>query len=600
MMKPNPCTLVLSTIAIVLVASSALAQQPSARQLFSEMPPEQVGQRASDLLAGIQEDIAAIERYTERLTTASREDSLVLRLQRFDRREEVMADVHELADALLELEAGGAQAELHDRVGTAFVLITPQVWELIRELTVEVDAQRARRQEVAPAERSALEDRIGRTNRRLDKVLAMGGTHLHKMASLDQDTTAAQLVYTYLLQTRADDLSGRLKLDLVRAGELSTRLKETPGDGDAIAVSTAVAKSIERDTASLGATLDLMETAGLATETYREQLLTITQDFSSGLLDAKVTASLIRRAWEGLTDWLVESGPGLLIKILIFLAILFIGRIVARIAKRAVAKALEKGNVNLSQLLRQMIVTSSYNLVMAFALMIGLSQLGISLGPLLAGFGVVGFILGFAMQDSLSNLAAGMMILVNRPYDVGDLVDVAGAFGKVEKMSLVSTGILTLDNQKLVVPNSKIWGDIIKNVTDQSKRRVDMVFGISYSDDIPKAEKILEDILAQNERVLDEPEPMVRLHNLGDSSVDFVVRPWVKTDDYWEVHWDVTRAVKMRFDEEGVSIPFPQRDVHIFEEKIAQRESATSGDALQPVEQTDWSSETPPEQDGDE
>ena len=133
-------------------------------------------------------------------------------------------------------------------------------------------------------------------------------------------------------------------------------------------------------------------------------------------------------------------------------------------------------------------------------------------------------------------------------------------------MNLVSTSLLTLDNQLFIVPNSKIWGDVIKNVTAQKTRRVDMVFGISYSDDIPKAESVLEDILKSHEKVLDKPEPMVRLHTLGESSVDFVVRPWVKVDHYWDVYWDVTRSVKLRFDEAGVSIPFPQRDVHIHNE----------------------------------
>ena len=169
---------------------------------------------------------------------------------------------------------------------------------------------------------------------------------------------------------------------------------------------------------------------------------------------------------------------------------------------------------------------------------------------MLAGLGVVGFILGFAMQDSLSNFASGLMILFYRPYDVGDLVEISGAFGKVEHMSMVSTSILTLDNQKLVVPNSKIWGDVIKNVTDQHTRRVDMTFGISYSDDIPLAEEVLNKILAECEGVLDQPEPMVRLHTLGESSVDFIVRPWVRTEDYWDVYWAVTREVKMRFDAE--------------------------------------------------
>ena len=134
-------------------------------------------------------------------------------------------------------------------------------------------------------------------------------------------------------------------------------------------------------------------------------------------------------------------------------------------------------------------------------------------------------------------------------------------------MNLVSTTIATLDNQTLIVPNSKIWGDVIKNVTAQKVRRVDMVFGISYSDDIPHAERVFKEILEAQEKVLDDPAPIVRLHNLGESSVDFVVRPWVKTDDYWDVYWDVTREVKMRFDAEKISIPFPQRYVHIFEEK---------------------------------
>ena len=230
--------------------------------------------------------------------------------------------------------------------------------------------------------------------------------------------------------------------------------------------------------------------------------------------------------------------------------------------------------MNISVLLRRTLVSTAQAGIFVIAIAVALWQLGISLGPMLAGLGVAGFIVGFALQDSLSNFAAGMMILIYRPYDVGDQVEVAGILGKVQHMSMVSTTVLTLDNQKLVVPNNKIWGDVIKNVTDQNVRRVDMTFGISYSDDIARAESVLADILAQNERVLEQPEPMVRLHKLGESSVDFVVRPWVKTEDYWDVYWDVTRAVKVRFDEEGISIPFPQRDVHVHGDKPAALPSA--------------------------
>jgi len=204
--------------------------------------------------------------------------------------------------------------------------------------------------------------------------------------------------------------------------------------------------------------------------------------------------------------------------------------------------------------------------VLLLGILIALSQLGIQLAPLLAGFGIVGFIMGFALQDTLSNFASGVMVLVYRPFDVGDIIEAGGVTGKVSEMSLVSTTVLTFDNQKLVVPNNKIWGDVIRNVTAQRVRRVDMTFGIGYSDDISDVERILTDIVVSHEHVLKDPEPVIKLHNLGDSSVDFVVRPWVKTENYWDVYWDITRRVKERFDEEGISIPFPQRDVHLYQD----------------------------------
>jgi small conductance mechanosensitive channel len=222
--------------------------------------------------------------------------------------------------------------------------------------------------------------------------------------------------------------------------------------------------------------------------------------------------------------------------------------------------------VNLSVLLRHMIVSTAANLVMFLGIMLALSQLGISLGPLLAGLGVLGFIIGFALQDTLGNFASGMMILIYRPYDVGDVIEAAGVSGKVEDMSLVYTVIHTFDNQKMVVPNSKIWGDVIRNVTSQTIRRVDLVFSISYGDDIEKAEQVLKDIVDNHSLTLDDPAPTIKVHSLGDSSVDFIVRPWVKSEDYWNVYWDLTREVKMRFDTEGISIPFPQRDVHVVAE----------------------------------
>jgi small conductance mechanosensitive channel len=244
--------------------------------------------------------------------------------------------------------------------------------------------------------------------------------------------------------------------------------------------------------------------------------------------------------------------------------VLWVALAVSRLARRLVSEGLKRSNLKISRLLQNMIISIAGGLVMLLGVLFGLAQLGISVGPLLAGLGIAGFIVGFALQDTLGNFAAGMMILLFRPYDVGDVVEAGGIFGKVSHMSLVNTTILTFDNQTLVMPNSKIWGDVIKNVTAQEKRRVDMTFGIGYSDDIPKAEQVLKEILTNHDKVLADPAPVVRLHTLNESSVDFVVRPWVKKDDYWDVYWDVTRAVKMRFDAEDISIPFPQRDIHLY------------------------------------
>jgi len=218
-----------------------------------------------------------------------------------------------------------------------------------------------------------------------------------------------------------------------------------------------------------------------------------------------------------------------------------------------------------SDLLKKFFASAVRKAVMLIGVIVALSMLEIDIGPFLAGLGVAGFVLGFALQGTLSNFASGLMILMYRPYDVGQIIDAAGVKGVVDSMNLVSTTIKTFDNQIVVIPNGEIWGGVITNVTGSTTRRVDMKFGISYSDDIAKAAKILEDIVSKHELVLKDPAPVVRLHELGDSSVNFICRPWVKTADYWTVHWDVTRAVKERFDKEGVSIPFPQRDVHLYQ-----------------------------------
>lgn len=270
-------------------------------------------------------------------------------------------------------------------------------------------------------------------------------------------------------------------------------------------------------------------------------------------------------SWNAVQGWLTSKEGGIrwAFNIIKFLIILMVFKIVANLSGKMTRKGLSRSN--LSTLLKDFTVYATQKVVFILGLIIALSTLEINIGPLLAGLGVIGFVVGFALQNTLSNFAAGFMILLYRPYDIGDFVTAGGVSGTVNSMNLVSTTIKTPDNQSEIVPNGQIWGGGITNVTGNDTRRIDLVFGIGYDDDIAKAQKVLEEIVERNELVLKNPAPVIKVHELADSSVNFVCRPWVKTGDYWTVYWDITRAVKERFDAEGIGIPYPQRDVHVYQ-----------------------------------
>ena len=518
------------------------------------------------LLKRIKRSIKTLKNYEKTKTKASAEDRLVLQLQISSLQQRTMDDIHKLADTLLEREKTGPQPKLRRQVEFIYKSITPRAWFHINQLRSQIDEVRASRLKDGAGDLLLIENQITKLTSRLDTVYEMSFNHIERMKQLKMDVKKAESEFADLLSDRIEELSGRIELALERIEYFESRRKETPDDANIVTHLIAANKNLENNTSSNKVILNLMESLKIDVADYRAWLAEKTSKIDIGELDTGVATSLVSRALGRVTDWLVESGPGMLLKLLIFTGIIFIFRILKRLVRAALEKALDASKLDLAELARRMLISTASNLVMLIGILLALAQLGISLGPLLAGLGIAGFVIGFALQETLGNFAAGVMILIYRPYDVGDLIDVGGVFGKVEKMSLVSTGILTLDNQMIIIPNSKIWGDVIKNVTDQDIRRVDMVFGIAYDDEIPKAESILENILESHAKVLKEPEPVVRLHTLNDSSVDFVVRPWVKSDDYWDVYWDITRAVKLRFDEEGVSIPFPQRDVHIYNE----------------------------------
>lgn len=210
-----------------------------------------------------------------------------------------------------------------------------------------------------------------------------------------------------------------------------------------------------------------------------------------------------------------------------------------------------------------------YYALLVLVLIAAAGQLGINTVSFLTILGAAGLAVGLALKDSLSNFASGIMLILFRPFRVGDVVTVAGVTGSVQSINIFNTVLHTADNQKIIVPNSKIMGDSITNITANETRRIDLVIGIGYEDDVDKAKVLLTKILAEEPRILKDPAPTIAVAELADSSVNFVVRPWVKTKDYWPVRFDLTEKIKKTFDQEGINIPYPQQDVHLFVEKSA-------------------------------
>ncbi|WP_068115513.1 mechanosensitive ion channel family protein [Tropicimonas marinistellae] len=257
-----------------------------------------------------------------------------------------------------------------------------------------------------------------------------------------------------------------------------------------------------------------------------------------------------------------DGGQKLAIRVVVIGISLFALFLVARVV-RAYARRLLQRVPDLSKLLQAFLSLVVYWVTVAVGLMIVLSALGVDVTPLFAVVGGASFIIAFAMQDTLGNLAAGLMIMFNRPFDEGDYITAGGTSGTVKSVSVVSTTVTTPDNQVIVIPNSKVWGDVITNTTASDTRRVDLVFGIGYDDSIEEAQQVLEEVVNAHPAVLDDPAPVIRVGELADSSVNFIVRPWVQAADYWTVLWDLTRSVKEAFDAKGISIPFPQTDMHV-------------------------------------
>ncbi len=299
--------------------------------------------------------------------------------------------------------------------------------------------------------------------------------------------------------------------------------------------------------------------------------------------DILVDVSDTSAALTFITGWLASEKGGIkwAVNLSKFVGILVLFYMLALLVGKAVQRATASAKT-MSQLLKDFINPFTRRAIIAIGLLVAISTLGIAITPLLALITAAGLVIGLALQGTLSNFASGLLLMFYHPFDIGDAIHAGGTEGNVDSMNLMSTVIRTWDNKVMIVPNNKIWDDVITNISGTERRRVDMVFGIGYSDPIDKAQAILEQIAKEHPDTLEEPVPVVKVHELGDSSVNFIVRPWVLPTHYWGVYWDITRKVKEEFDKQGISIPFPQRDVHVYQESMEARGQKTSHENFAP------------------
>ena len=519
------------------------------------------------LTAQIQDYMTRLEALAIRYGEAEGEERLVIDQQQLKLAESAIETLLELGDAIELAESQGRDvSEARVAIGRALATGMRYTRRDVTSSQRELDEVRRERGTAPPNRLLSIERRLTGVDAELDQhlswILRLAG--LRERLGIDAAEDYAYL--DRLLEERSGRLRAQIEVTLRRDADVKERQASGDQSEAVVAEARAIRERLHGAISSLSLTVDLMRARGLDTTRERQLLIRATGDVGTDILDRDVLVGLIQEGWANVSRWLTANAPRFLFNVFLFGVIVLAFHILARISGALVTRAMSAAEKKVPTLMKKMARSVVSKSVFALGILIGLSQLGLEVGPLIAGLGVAGFIVGFALQDSLSNFAAGMMILVYQPFDVGDVVEAGGVSGKVSHMSLVSTTVLTFDNQKLIVPNNKIWGGVIRNKTAEETRRVDLTFAIGANEDTARVEALLREIVEAHPAVLDEPQVAIKVHKLNESSYDVIVRPWVRTADYWSVYWDLTRTVKDRFEAEGIAKPFPKRDVRVVDQ----------------------------------
>jgi len=453
-------------------------------------------------------------------------------------------------------------ADLRKDLGE-FIVGKYDIYERAAELwSRELDILRNLRSDTPPEELGRLETSIGQARDRLDRLLPALMKVLEDGDLLEIDTKKDWGRFDRVLNNRAENLVGRLQIavnarealkkKVATSEKAGTPETEIGADRTRLQYSETRVQGVAK---SLETTVDLLGGRGFETTQYRQFIIKTTGEISEMVLDPRVFIGLAKDFLSGLGTWFKDNGPTILVKLLIILASVLVFRFSFRIGWWLLRLV---GLISLTKLMVQLgnsLISPTASLI---GLFFGLWLVGADPTTLLAGAGVAGVVIGFALQDSLANLAAGFFILATRPFDVDDTIRTGTVVGTVKAMWMANTTVVTFDGRRLLIPNRMIWADIIENRSVEPLRRVDFTVRVGYEEDINRVIDILHDLTKNEDRVLGQPETAVFVSEWADSWVELAVRPWARNEDWWPLLKDLPRLVVMRFAEEGIKIPYPR------------------------------------------
>ncbi len=530
-----------------------------------------VAEQPVDSTAALREILVALDSVYDRIivtsdsiAVADAEGAALLRLRNID-----MVDSLEVLKGRMASELGTVS---RDYAGVDSILGVYQdflqlefglVEEGIDRRSEVLDSLRSLRATTELGDLDELEEQIWVSNAQLDTALIFIVGSIEEAEEVGIDIQAQWSIVDRFLLSRVEEQTGRLQLALAERGTIRSRLddaRESDAGQEELAVldqrRLLTEQRIAGEANALEVTADLLDRRGIPTANYRQLMIQATGEVTSDVLDPTVAVGLVRDGLERLWIWIKEAGPNVLVQLAIVLGSILVARGGFRLAWFVFRRT---GGRKGSRLLIDLVSRMLMPVASFVGLVTGLTLVGVDTTALLASLGLLGVIVGLALQDTLSNLAAGFFILLHRPFDVDDTVTAAGVTGTVRTMGLASTTIITFDNRRIFVPNNKVWGEIIENKSAEVRRRVDVLIRFPHAEDPNRVIGVADRVCAEYELVLDEPAPLVYVKAIDDSLLDLEVRAWAATSDWWTVTTQLPRRLSMAMKEEGIEPPYPRQ-----------------------------------------